>query len=326
MVDKLLYNTVLSQTFSPCGNYLLAGNTYGDVAVYDLQKILSPGDGFTPSCRKAEYHFCVKQDVQICSMVTIDKFLLIGMVGEITGWDWKTVTASKNPKLAFSIQIPTAKDALEKPDVNSMLFCKTDGHIYAGCGDNKIYIFGLEDGKLVRTMEGHDDYIHSIHNIGSQLVSASEDGSVRLWDMRQKMHTNTIQPYLSEKLVRPELGKWIGAASLSEDWLLCGGGPRLSLWHLRSLDVTTAFQLDDSGIHVAMFYDDRIMAGGASPYFYNLNYTGDTYAQIPSSSTSIYSAVYQETPLKVMCMAGSSSKIDLCTNFSYRDQILTFAS
>jgi hypothetical protein len=51
----------------------------------------------------------VKQDVQICSMVTIDKFLLIGMVGEISAWDWKTITASKNPKLAFSIQIPTAK-------------------------------------------------------------------------------------------------------------------------------------------------------------------------------------------------------------------------
>jgi len=80
---------------------------------------------------------------------------------------------------------------------------------------------------------------------------------------------------------------------------LCGGGPRLSLWHLRSLDVTTTFHLDDSGIHVAMFHDDRIMAGGASPYFYNLNYTGDTYAQIPSSSTSIYSAVYEETPVKV---------------------------
>jgi hypothetical protein len=57
--------------------------------------------------------------------------------------------------------------------------------------------------------------------------------------------------------------------------------------------------LDDSGIHVAMFYDDRIMAGGANPHFYNLSYTGDTYAQIPSSSTSIYSAVFQETPLKV---------------------------
>ncbi|KAJ9595991.1 hypothetical protein L9F63_012812 [Diploptera punctata] len=174
-------------------------------------------------------------------------------------------------------------------------------------------------------MEGHDDYIHSIHNIGSQLASGSEDGTVRLWDMRQKTYTNTIQPHLSDKLVRPELGKWIGAVAISEDWLLCGGGPRLSLWHLRSLDVTTAFQLDDSGIHLAMFYDDRIMAGGASSNFYNLNYTGDTYAQIPSSSTCIYSAVYQETPLKVMCLAGSSAKIDLCTNFSYRDQILSFA-
>jgi WD40 repeat protein len=46
-----------------------------------------------------------------------------------------------------------------------MLYCKAGGHIYAGCGDNKIYIFSLEDGKLVRTMEGHDDYIHSIHNM-----------------------------------------------------------------------------------------------------------------------------------------------------------------
>lgn len=32
---KLLYNTVLSQTFSPDGNYLLAGNIYGDVSVFE---------------------------------------------------------------------------------------------------------------------------------------------------------------------------------------------------------------------------------------------------------------------------------------------------
>ncbi|PSN50261.1 hypothetical protein C0J52_02393, partial [Blattella germanica] len=174
-----------------------------------LQKILTPGDALTPPCRKAEYHFTVKQDVQICSMVTTEKFLLIGMVGEITGWDWKSIISNKNRKLAFSIQIPTAKDALEKPDVNSMV---------------------------------------------------------------------------------------------------CGGGPRLSLWHLRSLDVTTAFQLDDAGIHVAMFYDDRIMAGGASPNFYNLNYTGDIYAQIPFSSTCIYSVVYQEQPLKV-CLTAIEKRI-----------------
>jgi THO complex subunit 6 len=31
----MLYNTVLAQTFSPCGNYLVAGNTYGEVVVYE---------------------------------------------------------------------------------------------------------------------------------------------------------------------------------------------------------------------------------------------------------------------------------------------------
>lgn len=34
MVDRLVYNTVLSQAFSPCGNYLTASNNYGDIAVY----------------------------------------------------------------------------------------------------------------------------------------------------------------------------------------------------------------------------------------------------------------------------------------------------
>ena len=33
--SKLHYNTVLCQTFSPDGKYLLAGNIYGDVSVYE---------------------------------------------------------------------------------------------------------------------------------------------------------------------------------------------------------------------------------------------------------------------------------------------------
>lgn len=33
--QKLFYNTVLSQTFSPDGNHLVAGNIYGDVSVFE---------------------------------------------------------------------------------------------------------------------------------------------------------------------------------------------------------------------------------------------------------------------------------------------------
>lgn len=35
MLDKILYNTVLSQTLSPCGKYLIAGNIYSQLAVYE---------------------------------------------------------------------------------------------------------------------------------------------------------------------------------------------------------------------------------------------------------------------------------------------------
>lgn len=179
---------------------------------------------------------------------------------------------------------------------------------------------------------------------GTQLVSSSEDGSVKIWDMRDKQVTNKIFPHLEERVARPSLGKWVGAVALSDNWLvsvsflhkahcrllmclffqLCGGGPKLSLWHLHSLDVTTSFDLqNENGIHVAEFYEDRILAGGAAPYFYQLSYNNDVYAEIPSSSTAVYSVVHQETPNKVLCISGSSPNIDVCTNFSYRDQILT---
>lgn len=33
--NKLFYNTVLCQTFSPSGKHLVAGNIYGDISVFE---------------------------------------------------------------------------------------------------------------------------------------------------------------------------------------------------------------------------------------------------------------------------------------------------
>ena len=54
------------------------------------------------------------------------------------------------------------RDSYEKPDVNFMAYSKPNHLLYAGCGDNKIYIIDLELGKVQRSLEGHEDYIHSI--------------------------------------------------------------------------------------------------------------------------------------------------------------------
>lgn len=104
---------------------------------------------------------------------------------------------------------------------------------------------------------------------------------------------------------------------------LCGGGPRLSLWHFRSLNNSTVFPIDDQGIHVAQFWEDAVLAGGRANLFYKMNFNGDIISEIPTSSVTVYSAVHQEEPFKALCLAGSSPKIDVCSNFNYRDQVLS---
>ncbi|XP_012251339.2 THO complex subunit 6 homolog [Athalia rosae] len=327
MNEKLFYNTVQCQTFSPDGQYLAAGNIYGAVSIYELSKALGPYQDHETDPRGPNYRFTAYPDQQVHSIVATDKFLITGTVGEISGWDWNTVISNKVSKIkvSWSIQIPTVKDSYERPDVNYMVLSKEDNLLHAGCGDNKIYTFSLEDGKLLRTLEGHEDFIHALSLLGNQLASASEDGSVRLWDLRQKETLNIVKPFLAEKVARPRLGKWIGTVDFTEDWLLCGGGPKLALWHMRTMEAATIFELPDQGIHSGTIYEERVIVGGAMPSVQHLNYQGEILAEVLTSSNTIYSIVYQDNPPKLLSMAGSSNNIDICTNFSYREMTLKFA-
>ncbi|XP_076674117.1 THO complex subunit 6 [Andrena cerasifolii] len=324
--QKLFYNTVLSQTFSPDGNYLVAGNIYGDVSVFELSKALGPHKVEENELQGPSYRFTAHPNQQVQSMATMDNFLITGTSGKIYGWDWKVVTSSKaKSKVSWMILIPVNKDSYEEPDVNYLVYCKSHNLLYAGCGDNHIYIISLEDGKILRSLQGHTDYIHGLSLMGNQLASCGEDGTVRLWDLRKKENTNILTPHLVDKVARPALGKWIGAIDFTEDWLLCGGGPSLSLWHMRTMEAATVFDLPDEGIHVANIYEERVIAAGTAPHVYHLTYQGETLAKVPTSSNTVYSIMYQETPQKVLSVAGSSNNLDVCTNFNYRELTLKFA-
>lgn len=60
------------------------------------------------------------------------------------------------------------RDSFEKPDVNAMVVTNNEetssSVLYAGCGDKQVHAFSLEDGKHIRSMVGHEDYIHSIQH------------------------------------------------------------------------------------------------------------------------------------------------------------------
>ncbi|XP_044754172.1 THO complex subunit 6 homolog [Coccinella septempunctata] len=320
---KKFYNTILCQAFSPCGNYFVAGDIYGKISVFHLSKLINPDVKLSKDEQFPKCTFEVCPNMQINSLLSTETYLIVGAVGEIKAYLWKNIKTSKNVSCAWSIDIPNDKGGLDKPDVNSLYFLHERDLLLAGCGDNNIYAFQIETRKPVKTLSGHSDYVHCLCGLGNDLISGSEDGSVCIWDIRENKKRNQIHPYMNDEINRPDLGKWIGAVGYNEDFLICGGGPRLSLWHFRSLNHSTIFPIEDKGIHVAEIYQDKVFAGGRSEYFYQLSFNGNIIAEIPTSGVTTYSMIHQEEPYKALCIAGSSPKIDVCSNFVYRDLVLT---
>lgn len=68
-------------------------------------------------------------------------------------------------KKSWNIQIPVQTDMRDMGEVNNIWIDKDNSLVYAGCGDNNVYVASLEDGKIVKTYSGHQDYIHSVHGL-----------------------------------------------------------------------------------------------------------------------------------------------------------------
>lgn len=156
------------------------------------------------------------------------------------------------------------------------------------------------------------------------MVSASEDGSVKIWDNREKDAVHTIEPHKNDNIKRSEFGKWQGSATISNDWMICGGGPRLALFHMRTLQPTSIFSFPKE-IHVTDFINENILAGGECHNLYQYNFNGDVVSEISISGTSVLSVTWQSCPFRMMAIAGTSNKIDICTNnFTYKENALSF--
>lgn len=54
----------------------------------------------------------------------------------------------------------------------------------------------------------------------NDLVSSGEDGVVNILDLRTYKVSNKIEPFKNDKVNRPDLGKWIGAASTNDDYVV----------------------------------------------------------------------------------------------------------
>ncbi|XP_037950565.1 THO complex subunit 6 [Teleopsis dalmanni] len=314
---KKIYNCVLSQVFSTSGQFLFVGNRFGDIFVLDIQKLEQTNLTNKPA-EDADVDmktFPQGQGRDINSLCFHNNFLIIGTIGNFYGLKWHEEQRHLSSKPHWEVRIPMDADATEVPDVNYMWIRPETNTLYAGCGDNVVYQISLEDGRVVRDYRGHSDFIHSVSGCGvNTIVSGSEDGTVCLWNENEKLSTGKIIPAENTELKRPEFGNWIGAVDANNDWVICGGGPRCAIWHLRSMNTTGSYSFPGK-VHLCYFVKDKVLIGGEHYQVQFYQWNGNEEASVTVENIASYTAVWHSNPYKFMSVAGFSNKLHIVKDF-----------
>uniref|UniRef100_A0A9L0RKE2 THO complex subunit 6 n=1 Tax=Equus caballus TaxID=9796 RepID=A0A9L0RKE2_HORSE len=352
-----LHMTIFSQSVSPCGKFLAAGNNYGQIAVFSLSAALS--SEAKEESKKPVVTFQA-HDGPVYSMVSTDRHLLSAGDGEVKAWLWAEIL-KKGCKELWRRQ-PPYRTSLEVPEINALLLVPKENSLILAGGDCQLHAMDLETGAFTRALRGHTDYIHclALRERSPEVLSGGEDGAVRLWDLRTAKEVQTIEVYKHEECSRPHNGRWIGCLATDSDWMVswaeyrmgwqlqalpaeglwlmvagdphlsaqvCGGGPALTLWHLRSSTPTTIFPMRAPQKHVT-FYQDLILSAGQGRCVNQWQLSGELKAQVPGSSPGLLSLSLNQQPAapecKVLTAAGNSCRVDVFTNLGYRAFSLSF--
>ncbi|KAL5292772.1 THOC6 family protein [Megaselia abdita] len=308
---KKLYNNVVSQAISTSGKFLFAGNVFSDIFVFEINEILNSLD-------EPQQPKIYPQNAGLISSLEFhNDFLIVGGKGSIYGLKFNESTNELSKDKSWEVFLAEGKS------VNYFWLNKADNDLFAGCDNNIIYQVSLEDGRVVRKFEGHKDFIHCLTGSDDQIYSASQDGTLKIWDPRENGFIHEIEPQKKHELKRPEFGGFLGSCAISNDWLICGGGPKLSLWNTKTLEYSPIDFGFPGKIHCSYFIDDNIVIGGTHPSVQIYSINGDLKYDLPvENSPAIYSIVFQTEPQKIMTLAGYSNQLNVLSDFRYVDIIL----
>ncbi|XP_064151514.1 THO complex subunit 6 homolog isoform X6 [Loxodonta africana] len=211
-----LHMTVFSQSVSPCGKFLAAGNNYGQIAIFSLSAALS--SEAKEESKKPVVTFQA-HDGPVYSMVSTDRQLVSAGDGEVKAWLWAEIL-KKGSKELWRCQ-PPYRTSLEVPEINSLLLVPKENSLILAGGDCQLHTMDLETGAFTRALRGHTDYIHclALRERSPEVLSGGEDGAVRLWDLRTAKEVQTIEVYKHEECSRPHNGRWIGCLATDSDWM-----------------------------------------------------------------------------------------------------------
>ncbi|KAM3719337.1 THO complex subunit [Dirofilaria immitis] len=305
------------------GNWLVVTDSLGHLYLFELRQALESN----ASDKERQFKYRLKLNEPIFALSTVHSRLICGnAVGQLTIYNWDDIIHSDSsdscdPLYRFS-GFPTNLSIAPPCEINAIVCIDNSRVLFAGAGDNAIRLMEIErPDKIISTFAGHSEYVNELAVRSEHVfLSSSEDGTVRLWDVRSK-DIYIFNVASEEKLRRSKCGRGICALDVEEDFMVCGGDVELAIWHIGSRSLASALICERPPLMrhtVAKMNGDRILIGGSCPDLIQFDYSGQHLTSVKTSLRNIYSIETNSLGANAMTtVAGDSLLIDTFLNLGY---------
>eukprot|EP01083_Nonionella_stella_P051749 137417_1 len=337
-------------SFSPCGEYILAASSEGRIAVWDLKRALNKGLAGRQEKQTPILTFKAHPDM-IYSMIFVNaEIFLTGGDTSLRGWSWTTIKnhietaprssspADFSPSFELIHPAPRTESGGTEPPVetNAMDFDQKSNRLYCATGSRDLLSYDLNSlsSASATALSGHRAYIHAVacRSNASNVCSASEDGTVRVWDTRTSQSTATLNPFsgsiLKDADQFPRRRQFVSSISVNEasDAMICGGSERfLAKFHIPSLS-PTAVMPTFSTPHVSLVHEETVFSGGNSAQLHRWKLSnGEHISSVATSSPDVWTVeVGTVGQQSVVAVSGSSRFIDLFVTSESQATVLEY--
>ncbi|KAK9142298.1 hypothetical protein Syun_011698 [Stephania yunnanensis] len=294
---RTVFRTIFAPSQNPIPETIVAASSDGSVAPYSISSCISSYPG----------HDGPAYDVKFYGQGEDSLLLSCGDDGRIQGWRWKEIL---NSDLTHASHMR----GNHLMSVLDLVNPQHRGSVFSAAGDSCAYCWDVEASKVKMTFKGHSDYLHCIvaRNSSSQIITGSEDGTVRMWDCKSGKCTYVINPQKNVKL--KAASSWISciALDISENWLAFSTDRSISIWNLPTRECISMIGTL-SLVQDILFEDNQILAVGAEPALSHFNLNGAILSQVQCAPQSAFSI--SRHPSGVMAVGGYGGLVDVISQF-----------
>uniref|UniRef100_A0A1I7XTB9 WD_REPEATS_REGION domain-containing protein n=1 Tax=Heterorhabditis bacteriophora TaxID=37862 RepID=A0A1I7XTB9_HETBA len=229
--------------------------------------------------------------------------------GRVFAYDWAEIVkrSEVSPKTVFNFGVfdGVSLSIAGPHEINGMLYCTEKERLFVGgAGDNIVREYDInQPNKPLRLFSGHSQSVCELASAAREsLLSSSADGTVRVWDIRNK----TVS--------RPSFGRCVSALAVDSSFMVCGGGVELGIWHLGSYALAGKMESANVRHLTCEMKADKILTGSMQNKLSQWNYSAEKISDVQGKTKSIYSILHTDT---MSFAAGDSHLIDAYINLGY---------